>query len=249
MEEITINDKRVFICEHHNQVLHFWNKFGADNPFVLTFDHHTDLKKAYQAHHYRNPDADISNLLTLILQDDDNAINLLRHDEHIDAAIVSGMIRMAFVVPLEDGMNEGERIFKLRQADQELKNQKIIVNYTPCFYQCPKMPHNDDCTIPRFNAVIETFHLEGLFRAFDRYIERDEMLENFILDIDLDYFHTIKSINPDDITFLKYLISRAKGISIAKESAFIDTWKEAHDKELSVDYLLDRIKKIISECH
>lgn len=67
----------------------------------------------------------------------------------------------------------------------------------------------------------------------------------YILDIDLDFFHTRKSIHPLDISVFKNLIDNAIAISIAKESNFIESWKTKYDDSLSVDYLLENLLELI----
>jgi hypothetical protein len=60
--------------------------------------------------------------------------------------------------------------------------------------------------------------------------------ENFILDIDLDYFNTRQSINPNQDEIFYSLIRRSAGITIAREGWFVEDCKLENEK-LDVTYL------------
>ncbi len=71
--------------------------------------------------------------------------------------------------------------------------------------------------------------------------------EPYILDIDLDYFHNTKSINPRNYECFYALIRHAQAITIAKESACVLMGKEEAENECSFnsDFLLNELKKHI----
>ena len=71
----------------------------------------------------------------------------------------------------------------------------------------------------------------------------------YILDIDLDYFHTQKSISPHNQFFFSKLVKESVAITIAKESRCVldlrTDGEEITSKSLLKD-LLDHIARILS---
>ena len=240
-EIITLKGKPVFICEEHHHVLTFWHQFRNQVPYLLTFDHHTDLHRAFQ--HLLNEknrnydktqkewDLDQSEVLKGISINDFDTILRLKHDEHIDAAIQAGIIKKALVYSYDSYRSKPNRVYAIN-GDEKYNNEPIINN--SIIYQDVESP-------------IESTELEEGFKRFDLCLSRDEWMKSYILDIDLDFFHTCKSIHPIDVSIFKKLIDGAIGISIAKESLWIKQWKEDYDKDLSVEYLLNALLKIIEK--
>lgn len=71
--------------------------------------------------------------------------------------------------------------------------------------------------------------------------------EPYILDIDLDYFHNTKSINPKNHECFYALIRHSEAITIAKESVCVLMEKEESENEhdFNSDFLLSELKKHI----
>jgi integrase len=69
--------------------------------------------------------------------------------------------------------------------------------------------------------------------------------DNFILDIDLDYFNTAKSITPDHRSVFYDLIRRCIGITIAMESYYVirKTWayQQRHCNRVPVELLQEAL--------
>lgn len=69
--------------------------------------------------------------------------------------------------------------------------------------------------------VIEDWFLKDILSYFSemglKYISEEGIKDDYILDIDLDYFTTVKSLNPDNVGVFYRLIKDAKIITIAKE--------------------------------
>ena len=63
---------------------------------------------------------------------------------------------------------------------------------------------------------------------------------NYILDIDLDFFRTAKSVNPNNKEVFYHLIRQSKIITIATEPGYIE-------KGITADYLLNKILYHIEE--
>lgn len=275
-ELLTIGNKNVFITESHHCVLLAWaeyRKTKSKAPFLFSLDHHTDTHEPFWDYTYnplsgRCDDKFAKELVSYINYNDDqtvlNAVGKLANDEHINAALESGIVDRAFIVsyssngdfPLsneeESWINEGpfsktER--PLRPYTYKPASIYLIENL--CAIGCPRGPHNDDCRIPHFNQAIESVFLDHKLSilnemlpgiVIDGYIQGD-----YILDIDLDYFHTLQSINPQDANAFYKLIKNAGMITIAKESSWIDDWREIYDKNLNVTELLDRLLEHINK--
>ncbi|MCU0349352.1 MAG: UPF0489 family protein [Flavobacterium sp.] len=240
--ELEINGKRVFISEQHHHVLKFWSKFKEQKPYLLTFDHHTDLHRAFQGELNRislhtkftsQVDWDIAQnkLLIELIENNFTSINELKHDEHIDAALKLGFINKALVYSYDSYRNRPDRVYCIN-GNENYANQLVINN-----------PRNYDNN----NEVISSKELTANFKLFNLCIPQENWINNFILDIDLDFFKTCKSIKPNDISFFKMLIEKSIAISIAKESVFVNSWKTEFDDKLSVEFLLNELIALIQE--
>ncbi|NHM07611.1 hypothetical protein G4D82_10290 [Flavobacterium sp. CYK-4] len=239
--QLDINGKKVFICEEHHHVLKFWHQFREQRSYLLTFDHHTDLHRAFQGYlnnlstpGRRIPDQDSwdkrqAKLIEGIIENDSDRINDLKHDEHIDAALKAGFIKKALVYSHDSYHGKPERVYCIN-GDDKYAGQLVI---------------NNSQSYKKHSTVINAKQLEKRFGLFDLCIPREEWMGNFILDIDLDFFQTTKSITPKDISFFKLLIDKSIAISIAKESTWINTWKNEYDSDLSVEFLLDKLLHLI----
>ena len=207
-------------------------------------------------------------------RDDQNlawAINLLRHDEHIHAATRSDILGYAFCIQLsDDGGNQSiEQLAYAadRQARWPLPptvqvprrpmtydkpDNHIFVISHDCAVGCTKRPHDDECLVQHGNMIIESNYLE------DQLVRGAEMsvcvglphLEEqpYILDIDLDAFHSKKAIEPDDPSTLYRLIKNSTMITIATEPECVDELKfdgESIDADMLLNRLLRHIKAAI----
>ena len=194
------------------------------------------------------------------------AVENLRHDEHIDAGIKSRIISKAFVISYDsssDSPSSYEETEYRKQVQKTMFSRhlrpeppkrpftypeaEIYLVENLCAIGCQRYPHDDDCTIPHYNQALESILLEekmsiiremspGLFTGLD-------FNTPYILDIDLDYFHTCKSVMPSDNAAFYKLIKGAGLITIATEESFINEWRDEHafDKDLHVDFLLERL--------
>lgn len=233
-----INGKEVFICENHNEVLKFWSEFKELKPYLVSFDHHTDLHQAFQdkineiGSNYK-PESQKEfleiqrKLLSELKENNFRNISELKNDEHIDAAIKLEYFEKALIYSFDSYFHRKDRVWTIN-FDDKYENQKIIVN---------------SLCIKENNNLIESKTLEPCFGFFDDYIDKDLWKGNYILDIDLDFFKTEKSILPEDGSFFKSLIDNAIAISIAKESRFVNYVKE--DDSLTADYLLEKLLHMI----
>jgi len=91
-------------------------------------------------------------------------------------------------------------------------------------------PHDDTCVIPHYNQAIESIYLENKLLLINEMcpnlVHNNVIIQDYILDIDLDYFHTLNSIATSNTDIFYNLIRNAKCITIAIESVCVDMLKK-----------------------
>lgn len=199
-------------------------------------------------------------------------VERLCHDEHIHAAILSKIISSAFSINLcnqtysieeEKYHDEVTQQFE-RELQGEYIGSKLERPSPPYRYICPKdrmfeissicaigcekMPHDDDCEVKRANQALESIYLNhelGTANAMANAIEMDSVEATpYILDIDLDYFHSEKAISPDDPEVFYRLIRNAIAITIALEPECVEELRH-DDSDVTADSLLARLTEHI----
>jgi hypothetical protein len=276
----TIAGKSIYIVDDHHKALAAWaierRRLGSP-PNLLTIDHHTDVYEAFLGHAtYEgsdNPDADVEGLRLDLLarldwaSDDSllSAIELLQHDEHINAGTMSGVLGSAFCIQLSDSggtqsveEREHERqvaeSFRIgapsspppqRPMTYEPASDRIYVISFDCAIGCRKRPYDEECAVHHATEVIETRYLDDqLIRGAE--IARclgmvDLESASYILDIDLDAFHTKRAIEPEDPATFYRLIRNAVAITIATEAECVDDLWLDDDCALDSNDLLGKV--------
>lgn len=200
------------------------------------------------------------------------AIGKLRHDEHINAATSSGVIGNAFCIQLSNsrGSQPVEQIAYDAASETRCLNPDnvpicsrprtfapscdgIYVIGHDCFVGCDARPHNDQCLVRQADEIIESVYLnDQLARGAE--ISTCLGLTNidaapYILDIDLDAFHTFKAIAPEDPTTLYRLIKNAVAITIATEQQCVEElWLDDYHALNSSELLAMLLKHIYNAC-
>ncbi|MCP5256298.1 MAG: UPF0489 family protein [Zoogloeaceae bacterium] len=192
------------------------------------------------------------------------AIGNLRHDEHIDAATCSGVLDNAFCIQLSDseGTLAVEQLAFEASMRENWPNPPIVpkprrpMTYDPapnrvyalpfdCFIGCQARPHNDDCLVQQSDEIIEARYLDDQI-ARGSEISRCFGLPGleaapYILDIDLDAFHSRRAINPEDPSTFYRLIKNALAITIATETECVEAeWLDDED-QMKSDELLQEL--------
>lgn len=265
----SIKGKAVWIVDDHHKALAAWalvrRGMGAA-PNLITIDHHTDTHEAFLRHAhwaaYQGRVADQEQFrLGLVAQIDwgsdaslAEAIGLLRHDEHIDAATCAGILDNAFCIQLSDreaSPSIEQRAYSKSRQDN-WPNPPMIplpqrpMTYAPvanriyalpfdCFIGCQEMPHNKDCQVRQADEIIEARYLDDQLQRGTEISQCFGLphLEAapYILDIDLDVFHTRKAIHPDDPSTFHRLIENALAITIATEGECVEEeWLDDEDE-------------------
>lgn len=196
------------------------------------------------------------------------AIGNLRHDEHIDAATCSGVLGDAFCIQLSDSWATPsvEQLAFEQSMNENWHNPPIIpkpqrpMTYKPvanriyalpfdCFIGCQSRPHNDDCVLQQSGEILEARYLDDqLVRGSE--ISRclglsDLEAAPYILDIDLDVFHTRRAITPEDPSTFYRLIKNAVAITIATEAECVEEeWLDDEDRMNSGELLQELLSHI-----
>ena len=269
--------KDIYVVDHHHRALAPWalvRRQLGQAPNLITIDHHTDVYEAFLGHAHLETNESGGDALALARElvksidwrDDQSllwAIERLHHDEHIDAATMSGILNYAFCIQLSDSGGNPSIEEQAYAADRQERSpqpptlsspcrpmtyedpeNRIFVISHDCAIGCTRMPHNDDCVVEHGNMVIESIYLD------DQLARGSEMsrcvgflhLEDqpYILDIDLDAFHSLKAIKPGDPSTFYRLIRNAQAITIATEAECVDEFK-FDDEAIDADILLDRL--------
>lgn len=240
-------------------------------PLLFSLDHHTDthipfLNECYVderiGHNSKLAKKYVEEIDFRKMATIENAIKKLRNDEHIKTAIEADIIDKAFIISYNNttdfplSYEENKRVenwMEIHICDMEgkehpLKKISRPFNYPNENIYIPSIySSNTSEQIDLFNMAIETNFLREKFQIFSEMSPENVKLRGFtkkyILDIDLDYFHTQKSIKPYDNSFFIDLVKNAEIITIAKESVCIDLLKEEYgiSDEIDSNYLLDKL--------
>ncbi|MGK8200592.1 UPF0489 family protein [Burkholderia cepacia] len=256
----TIGGKDVYIVKDHHHVLGGWaevrrrqEQAGTGAPTLLTLDHHNDTRPPFDNHCYWtvhpapgmvvdrdtvaiNAMADgLLNDLTWTTKASVNrAIANLKHDEHILAAIRTGILSRALVIHLEPAGTPAEHVHLARSGCDSIG--------------CTKAPHDNACAIARADQVLESRHLDHELRVLDAKArangEPGALDEPYILDIDLDYFHSENAIAPKDPATFYRLAQGALAITIAKEPGCVKSLRLPGSKITGKSLLADMLQQI-----
>jgi hypothetical protein len=241
--EKVVGGKKIYIVENHHEVIIPWSEYASNNetvPVLLTFDHHIDTRSAFYRHSCKvaglewrpirdqliaNVDINKSNTIA-------TALERLCNDEHIDFALQTGMISYAVVFSL---MSAG--------ICRDYANSKICYIDPCCTSKCNKSSHGDECQLDVYDKVIEgeelLFKLNQINKFIPDFFTSDRINKKFILDIDLDSFHTKKAINPVDMSVFNYLVNNAEIVTIATEGYYVELEKK--DIDINENYLLEKL--------
>lgn len=286
--KLSINGKSVYIVEDHHHVLVPWRELAeecTETPFLISFDYHTDTRKAFSNYAYSQDNSygqiaqSIRSSLCASMNKDEpnsieNAISYLKHDEHMDAAIVAKIISHSFVIQFMDPSgteslqlrawrNEMQTNFKGRLNNEipypappftyQLPENKIFLVPNICAVGCSRAPHNDQCLVDHADQALEDIYIKDKMTSIRQMAQTTGlgMPEStpFILDIDLDYFRTAHSIEPEQTQELYALIRNSVGITIARECTCVEMLKfsgENIDCNMLEIAMLEHIRKATS---
>lgn len=235
----------MYIVDRHHLVLPAWaelRRSTAEAPRLISLDHHTDTSPSFRRHlnslppisQFERDNLHSQLVSSLDFQDPSRlkeALLKLNNDEHVVAAIQSGIISSAFVIA-HKATNTDLQTYKThriacRSVDSTATSN--IVSRTDC------------------DRALESIFLRASVEGFDLLLKEageDPLLSKpYILDIDLDYFNTKQSIQPKDSSFFRTLWKNATLVTIATEPDYVTHC--AQDPELDSTWLLEELKKLV----
>ncbi|MEG0774227.1 UPF0489 family protein [Clostridium sp.] len=241
--EKVVGEKKVYIVENHHEVIIPWSEYASNSetiPVLLTFDHHMDTRNAFCRHSHKVAGSEWRKVTNQLIANTDinksstisAALERLCNDEHIDFSLQAGIISDAVV-------------FSLLSAGvcRDYANNKIYYIDPCCTKECNKSSHGDECQIDVYNKVIESeellFKLNQINKFIPDFFVGNRINKKFILDIDLDCFHTKKAINPVDMSVFNYLVNNAEIVTIATEGYYVELEKK--DNDINENYLLEKL--------
>jgi hypothetical protein len=138
----------------------------------------------------------------------EDAMETLGNDEHVVTAIGADIIRSAFVIA-----------HKAADTTQDIYLEHKIICRGVDEYQCAGRVR------PRPDNVLEADFLAKRLRDFDDILRalNEPLLRDapFILDIDLDYFNTLRAVCPDSPELIRELAQEAMLLTVATEPKFV----------------------------
>jgi len=241
----------VIVVEHHHEVLPHWAAFRRTQhsaPRLLTLDHHTDtsrpfrryLRRQARTQNQRLSDAMERELSRQLVAQLDHtaplaieiAMEKLGNDEHIVAAIGADIIQSAFVIA-HNAADTAQDIYL---------EHKIICRGVDEYYHAGRIR-------PQPDNVLETDFLTKRLQDFDDILrKRNEPLLRdapFILDIDLDYFNTLRAVRPDAPDLIRTLAKEAALLTVATEPTFVTHC--AVEPGLTWTQLLAELRKLLEK--
>lgn len=244
----SVNGKPIAVFEDHHYALIPWRRwhdsFGKIR--LITIDHHCDTQEAFQSASCNDRGIDRRKQAAFRAAIDprdeqtiEQAVSNLRNDEHIDAAIRSGILDAAFIVheqnaravrSVEDTafwdkaatLTGVEKILYVRDAPRpELPMTYAMPDHRMVAIDPTYYLREDDQVYPWPDLVIESEHLEDRLATFEQILRsacEASLEENpYVLDVDMDAFRTYRALQPQDPTTFHRLIRGAVGITIARE--------------------------------
>jgi hypothetical protein len=237
--------KRVYIAESHHYVIKEWFRYKKSGVHLLSFDYHTDFQKAL-VRKFSNSGAakhiSYNEYLSTYIScyDIDAAIKDLRHDEHIDFALRSGIIEKAYVFSY-DNFSDKERVKNVCEEGDHRENARIF-SYCERYHPQAQPPPYDEIKESHMAKINTTDVVLGeVIQKFDRYGFDHN---NYILDFDCDFIRNKEAMTHSNLNILERLIGGAKAITIARESSCVDEFSEGKLTSDEIqEWLIGLIKK------
>ncbi len=253
--------KKTKIVDSHHKVLVHWaayrKKLGFA-PRLFSLDHHTDTSQPFRNYVGRlikeqdsglksqdKPDQQLKNqnkkfkdlqnalLKSVKFANEDSvvkAVSYLSNDEHIITAIKTNVISSALIVA----------------HNARLTDLRTYLDHKVMCFPVPEVSKVKNKACYEYDKVIDSVFLDQAITSFGQTLKlTNEYLsfsKPFILDIDLDYFNTLKSTYPDDSSTFQFLVKNAGLITIATEPEYVQ--RCSIEKGLSSEIILNSIAKL-----
>ena len=217
-----IGKTTVSVSDYHHEVIRHWSKVKNDVPdvplAVLTLDHHTDVVQAFRG----NEDA-VENAWKDPAAVED-AVMRLKHDEHIDWAVKTGMISSAFVIAHVNMTLPADNRIKVLY-DEKFPDEFVQLNEPETFF-------------PFASKVLDDTFLEPLLNGIS--------LGKYILDIDCDNFLCRAALFPERSAVWKKLIKNACAVTVSKESDYVRLLR-LKGENITADDIVSQLLRLFEE--
>ncbi len=150
----------------------------------------------------------------------------LRHDEHLDFAVQTDMINSAFILARNENPSSSNPNVHIAGGNREYGDQRLIE------YRAASDP----------SLALETEHLGAALRKAEDY--KPAFFDQFILDIDCDYFNTEESLYPGDTGAFDRLVRQSGIITIALEPECVKICR-TKGSSLTSEMILERLLCLI----
>ncbi len=208
-----IGGRRVYEVEDHHHVLIPWQtetrRLGR-KVHILTLDHHTDTLPAFTHYNETHPEPHPVNGVSA-----EDAIPDLRHDEHFDFAVKTGIIQSGTIfshVNFSVDVNPALTIVHDKPADESIE---ALGHYYAQILESEFLSRN-----------LKTAPLPGGVP--------------YILDIDLDCFKGARSVAPESPDVFLELIRNACAVTVSRERDWVRLLNLDYGK-LEYPYFLSRL--------
>ena len=151
------------------------------------------------------------------------AISELKHDEHFDWAVRSGLIEEAFIAS--------------HTCATTPANDKLHICCDPAWPDENEFFRDPEKYRELADSVLETSYLFRQFGELEQY-------GKFIFDIDCDYILTAHALEPCDAGYLKQLLSQAALITISLESDWVRLLKY-RGENINSGLIADKITQML----
>lgn len=244
MRKITAGSRTIHCVDHHHQVLAAWAEYrranpGKPAPHLVTLDHHTDTQLAFLRAYpgarmgmtLDNSEMEIwvaphlTRLGTCQPSDVEQAIHMLAHDEHIDAAEKAGIIAGTFILLTGDGIARSDK--------QRIHRPRRIIIEGEKYNTCDE--------VASAALTLEPETVNPLISMIEDTIGKPLEDVDYILDIDLDTFQSERAARPDDEAAWHRLIRGAALITVAMESGCVEEGR-IDNETITAASLLDIIR-------
>ncbi|MBP5182525.1 MAG: hypothetical protein J6331_05810 [Lentisphaeria bacterium] len=193
-------EHKTHVVSSHEEVLLPWAEYRLacpemPPPTVLVLDHHTDILPAF-----RNEHAVIEKDCWMDLSFLRGTVKKLRHDEHFHFAVASDLVKECIISACVNATIPAHEALKVRWDERWGEENKVLA-------EPEKFRGLAD-------SVLETEYLAARFGQ--------ELPEHCILDIDCDYFSTLKSLRPENPSYFHRMVSSASLITISLEREWVN---------------------------
>ena len=248
MHKMVYFNKPIYVFENHAVSLRAWREIAQNSPTkVLTFDEHSDthpplwgycckalnhdedfLVRLIDALKNNLNDSIIEGLYKPIPKYTDAYLEgrLLQNTEHIAEAIYWGIVSEVYICCTEPCYPE------TLVTNLTLKDIYKKVSFIDLPFDSDNFP-SDFSKCDYFSPLLELYRKSAANFNDDtiiRILKQCNLGEDYILDIDLDYFQTPFILSQKYSTLKRFckMVQQAKGITIATESVWVERQVESY---------------------